>query len=900
MFQIIFLILVILPLVIPSFSFARDPWPRKQRMKHMIAPWPAWKADLKTMLRPDGKRSDMISFRCFECKPGESDCTTHYLNDINVDNWNTAYNICKANKWVDRSGNVSLEYPYLKNNKKVNPGEVKYNAYGYEWPIGDFINEINGYPGWTWATPIAYGSTYGLWYEHSKCHPNDKKADPTINEQWQDNNPATRKPAKGFRKGVCDCQSIPRVGSPDTWVHMTSADGKKEECMGPPYSTSGPWWNAFVNAMDQTRAGINLDTLISVGVRLGFDGEGRPIRSDDPWVPDMGDQAYRNQFYKVFVPAVVQELKKRYPGKTLRGMTERDFVENYLENEIDFHRESLNADGICDYVYNGLDYTVMGWWQGNADHFWITNIQGLHGWVPLYLSFLAGLSQHTDGITGYQDPIHYLYQDGKGDFLKFFSSYIGKDTRDTPGVWTHLRDTMIRKKEWFANWAAEPLCGQTEHLYESFVINNSGKYGDYEFYLYRPEELEGNRTVPVKAVDLPLGTRNQLYGLNASQTKWMGLKDKDCKSKGGKSVTQTFFVGRKVAQGNRYMSFDMDDNYAYRFAGQPGVSYDFRLVYLDVGTETFQLQYKNDQGAWVSKPIKKNDTNLWQEMDLTVNDAVFNNNASEGANAALYPTDFRLDFADLARAGDPVVPTVIHFLEVRGKGAQKIEEPRPKAQVSINLIRKPGDNPKEGIFSVGLNQTITAQATLKDNQGRPIPNERILFTYNTEWNLAQSAQTDEQGVATVTFSTANNPNSSGFLGASSWATYKASAYSFQAYFPGSRNYQPSRNDARVRISNSNGPNDPNNTRLKIKDVSPINAEGKVWVNYEVYNNTNQRVYADGRWIGKSEGFYADDPNAQTISIFGGGFDNYHVSFNQVTLYGNSDAVPSKVQDLVAQ
>ncbi len=903
----VFLILITLGLAIPSLSSARDPWPKKQRIKHMFVA-EAEGANPQTMLKADGKRSDFSSFRCCAWDSNENRCIWKYLNDINMDNEAKARNVCQATTWRNKNGVVEVQPPYLKNNKNIQPGETRYDAYGYDWPIGEFLRGTNRNPGWDWASPIVYGSTYGKWYRDDRCNVTD--GTPTLNmdgtrikTEWMNDDPNSGKPKEGFRKGICDCEAQP-WGDKNTWVHMNWG---AKDCMGPPYAISGGWWGGLLGSLDMTRSSLDQQPLASVGMRLGYDGEGRPIKSGDPWVPDyegpiynkktIDAQGYRERFYRQYVPALVREVQKRYPGKTLRAMTERDFVKDYLENDIDFHRESLNADGVNNYVYYGLDWTVMGWWQGFADYFWITNTQGLQGWRPLYYSVLAGLSQHTDGLTGFTDPIEFLPNEGKGNFLKFVSGYIGKDTRDTPGVWTLLRDTQVRKREWYyAGSSKPPDCGVTEHVWENFANSYSGKYGDYEFYLYRSEELDGSHTVPVKASELPTGTTSQLYSKDATVSLWVGLRDKDCKDIGGKTVGSSLYVGRKVAAGNRFMSFDIDDNYAYRFSGQPGVSYDFRIIYLDQGTEAFQLQYKDRQGNWVSKPIQKKGTNLWQEITLTVDDAVFANGASEGANAAMYPTDFRLDFADPTKSGNPITPTVIHFIEARGKGAQKIEDQRAKAQVSTNIIRNAGDKPEEGIFSVGLNQTITVMATLKDSQGKPIPNERIMVTYNTEWNLAKSAKTDGNGVAYVTISTANNLNSTGFLGAGS-VTYKASSYSFQAYFPGSDNYQPSRNDARVWISNSTGPRDPNNTRLKVTGILPINAEGKVYINYEVYTNGNQRLYSKGEFFGKGEGFYADDPDAQTVSIFGGASDKYHATFNHVTLYGNRGSVPDKVQEV---
>ena len=85
------------------------------------------------------------------------------------------------------------------------------------------------------------------------------------------------------------------------------------------------------------------------------------------------------------------------------------------------------------------------------------------------------------------------------------------------------------------------------------------------------------------------------------------------------------------------------------------------------------------------------------------------------------------------------------------------------------------DDPQEGIESVGLNQDILVKATLVDDRGRPLPGERIMFAYNTEWNLAKSAATDKSGVAFCTIRTSRRSPSRGLGG--ECLTIRASATS---------------------------------------------------------------------------------------------------------------------------
>jgi len=787
-------------------ALGRDPFPNKERLKHVIAPKSAEDADPATMLRPDGRRSDIMSFSCvFRGRQ----TVVHCLNDPAVDTLEKAKAIC------DRQypGYTEIRKPYLKNNKNVRPDEERYDAHGYDWPIGPYLGKHTSYPGWMWATPLVYS-------QH----------DPPLEDP--------RCPG-----GTCDCIYHP-AGPRETWIRITRKhEGRTLVCFAPPYTASGPWWDWLTAEFDKIRGRTDLAKVGAVGIFLGIDGEGRPLKSMENWVPD--DPRVPERFYRQYAPAVVREIKRRYPGKTIRAHTDEPLKDFYLDNDVDIHRESLESDEIHAYLYRGLG--TFGWWQCYADRFWLTNSQGLSpGWPPFYQCVLSALSKHTDMITGWVDLFdNGLYQDGRGDFIQFAGSYVGRDINDTPGGWIYLRETVHKK---------ELSPGQ----------NTSGKYGDYDFYLYRPEDLDGNHTVPVRTDELPSGTSRQIYNWRLPLVRH-GYP------------TRNQYVGRKNAPGSRYMSFDVDDG--YRFAGRAGSAYRFRIVYLDTGTEPFKLQYKNVQGQWREVPIARKNSRLWQEVRFTVKGAHFDNNASEGVNAKEYPTDFRIESA--------ASPVTIHLIEVRGEG-EVADGPRPKAQVSCDIVRSRTDDPREGIESVGLNQEILVKATLVDDHGQPLSGQRVTFAYNTEGNLAKSTATDKSGVAFCTIRTANRPDSSGFLGAVPGRPDKVSSYSVQAFYPGSRRYQPSRNDCTLLVTGSTGPGDRWNTRLRIAkiDAAQAPATGKVIVSYQVLNRAGA-VIADGsRAIGKSGGYYVDDPSQQTVPItwIGRGVP-YHPCFNNVTLTG---------------
>lgn len=789
-----------------SLVFARDPYPNKERVKFMVAPQmiedpygngPA--TDPQTMLRDTGVRSDIISFGCIV---GDY---VNYLNDLDIDTKEKATTACNSRY----RGNAGVVEPILKNNKGATGDEIKYDASGYDWPIGNFLGR---HPkaekrGWQWVTPLVYSSLYGVELRSSRC-----------------------------QGGVCaGCYFAPS-GPESTWVRLTRTKDARgnpvnQECFAPPYTASGAWWEWLKGELANIKGHADLSSLASVGVFFGIDGEGRPLKSGDNWVPD--DRGLESRFYGEYIPAVVKEIKRLYPGTTVRAHTDND-SSFMLENEVDFHRESLAADGVHSYLYKGLGQ--FGWWQGFANYFWITNSVGLGNWVPMYQSAMAALSLHTDAITGIITGELRDSTKREGEFLKFFGSYIGKDINDTPGVWSLLRETVFKKED---------------------LNNVSGKYGDYDYFLYRAEDLDGNLTVPVAYPEVEAvapGTADQIYTKASNPIRTMG----------------SFIAGRKVAPGSRYMSFDVDDG--YRYAGKVS-SYDVRIVYLDIGNESFKFQYKDVNGNWQEKIIAKTNTKLWQEAILTIDGAFFNNNGSEGINADKYPTDFRLDF----ESGS----TVIHFIEVAGVGNVNVSA-RPKAQVSCDIVLNENDDPKDGVYSIGINQDLRVKAVLTDQEGRPLLNERVMFTYNTEWNLAKSSKTNASGASFMDFSTRNRLNSSGFV----W-NYKYSIYTFQAYYPGSAQYQPSRNDCHVLTEDSRGPSDSMNTRIKILNVdqSGVSTTGMVKIRYQVIDGAGTVIADKDDYFGKAQTFYANDLNLQTFPIY---FNDgtHHVAFTNVSVRGS--------------
>ncbi len=753
------------------------------------------------MLKPDGTRSDLISFSC--SVTGGWD----FIHNLNIDTFDKALAECRQRySWSFKDTDVN--YPFLKTNI---PGKADYAYDGYNFPVGPYFGSNSPYPGWGWVTTMAYGSAYKQ-VNSSKC-----------------------------TNGVCSvtCQFLP-FGPESTWVKIINANGV-DECVAPPYSTSGAWWDAWKSAIGPYYK-FDVNNATAVQMFLGMDGEGRPYKSAWGWgTPAPGETINPAANFPGYVKEVFKTIKNRYPGKKLRAHYTGD-LSIFLENEVDIHWESIEGDENNAYIYAPM--YPNGWHQVFTNNFWVTNTLGLNvKGGPAYYVALSALSKHTDGLTGIKDPLWWTpYNDGKGDWLKFVGRYIGKDINDTPGVWIALRETEFKKE---------------------VQVSTSGKYGDYDYYLYRPEELQGAQTVPVSFVQLGApGVSNQRYATGL----W------------GNNNT---ILGRKNTTGSQYMYFDVDDGWRYSFlAPQAGLSYDFRVVYLDSGTDSFQLQYKNQSNQWATKTITKTNSNLFQEAIFNVADAYFNNSASEGSNASSFPTDFRLYF--------PNGPTVINLIEVLPK--KEVAAPaRPKAQVSCALVRNIGDDPKEGVYTIVRNDNFYVRARLVDQNGNPLVGERIMFNYNTEWNYAQTIKTDSQGYAYYKINTTNNVNRSGFMGAGGGSGSSPSWYSAQTYFPGNNQYQPSRNDCMFVVGNVGVA-----TRMKVTkiDNSTTASTGKVHITYQIIDNSNPSKIVETKTVevGKNLAFYSKDPSAQTIQLVWTG--NQQGTSNNITLYGNGSEFPS--------
>lgn len=257
-----------------------------------------------------------------------------------------------------------------------------------------------------------------------------------------------------------------------------------------------------------------------------------------------------------------------------------------------------------------------------------------------YWMFIGMLAHHPDFID--------VHSDHFAAFLKipYLSSFInlqlGKNVLNTPVVWAVLRDLEEEEKK------------------EKFNCWQSGFYGDYMSYLYRRDNIPANQTRLVKREELPTQALYQLYTIPPTSPRYE------------KKMSPLTITARRTDQssGNYYMSFDIDNAWAYKREG----IYTIGIIYLDVGTDKLVLEYKDKEGKLIQKEIEKNNSKKWALKQFILEDAFFSDQL-EGE------TDFRIYNN---KDGDEI----IHRVEVwKGKISYKDEENSNFSYIPISSTR---------------------------------------------------------------------------------------------------------------------------------------------------------------------------------------------------------------------
>ncbi|MFH1086435.1 MAG: DNRLRE domain-containing protein, partial [Chloroflexota bacterium] len=232
-----------------------------------------------------------------------------------------------------------------------------------------------------------------------------------------------------------------------------------------------------------------------------------------------------------------------------------------------------------------------------------------------YWSFLAGLHYHPDAMDVHPDYLNKT----RPAILRWVIDHLGRTVQTAPSVWTALRDTEYP----LVSWGTGAV---------------SGHMGDWSYWLYR-REVSGGQTVRVWRESLPVAARSSIYSRQVRRTD--------------------------QASGNQYMCFDIDDAYP-KVGGKPisepggNVSYHVKVIFLNRGSDTISLQYRNYQGELVTRELRKGAAlgaaDSWITHVFTLEDAYLNNNLPGGCDLRLWSNG----------DGDEYV----HFVEVSGYWGQ--------------------------------------------------------------------------------------------------------------------------------------------------------------------------------------------------------------------------------------
>jgi hypothetical protein len=256
---------------------------------------------------------------------------------------------------------------------------------------------------------------------------------------------------------------------------------------------------------------------------------------------------------------------------------------------------------------------------------WLESPYGFGSSEVKYWALLAGLHYHPDAVDLHPD----FFTMVPPDKLRWAGQHLGVTIQDTPSIWTVLRDTEYPKQDWGTGGV-------------------SGHMGDWSFWLYHRTAPSGGQSVRIWREDMPHGARDSIYARQARRTDEINNQ--------------------------RYMYFDMDDAYPY-VGAKPidesggNVSYLVRVIFVNHGSDTLSLEYRNYRGELVRQTLQKG-SNLgaadsWIDHTFTVTDGYFNNNMSG--------SDFRI-----SSNGDG--NEIVHLVEVVGNwGEPPTPTPTPTA-----------------------------------------------------------------------------------------------------------------------------------------------------------------------------------------------------------------------------
>ncbi len=410
------------------------------------------------------------------------------------------------------------------------------------------------------------------------------------------------------------------------------------------------WQQALFNDIAEMGRQYNDDPRLSaIEVNSGYDGEPQPTKNVEGCdFSHSASQIISPTEWRLFIYGLIDAYAAAFPNKPVYVQIfwlDRNVAEYAIGKGLGIKTNSLTDD--ANYFYNYADDPAGSPEDSGAGMIRIAQDIGSHTylafesgapWKPypdshVYFAYLAALSTHPDFIDSFRSWNEGLAAAGGSAYtadspLNFIQSHLGVTLETTPDVWIALRNTDYDECDG--------------------VRCYTGYRGDWNFWLYRPENIPGNNTKVVGLAPsgvwtgIPGEAQNQVYARKARRTD--------------------------EAAGQHYMSFNVDDGYPY--AGQkpralPGgrVGYRLSLIYLDQGTDTLSVEYKDYGGTLRSVSLQKTNTKTFMRHTWTINDAYFHNNMPGGA-------DFRLNANE---DGDET----IHMIQVAGFWDTSLPSPTP-------------------------------------------------------------------------------------------------------------------------------------------------------------------------------------------------------------------------------
>jgi len=409
------------------------------------------------------------------------------------------------------------------------------------------------------------------------------------------------------------------------------------------------WQQALFDAIAEMGRQYNNDPRLSaIEVNSGYDGEPQPTKDVEGCnFSQSASQIISPTEWRLFMYGLIDAYAAAFPNKPVYVQIfwlDRNVAEYAIGKGLGIKFNSLTNDANFFYNYDDASgnpeesgFGMIRIAQDIGSHTYLAFESGAP-WKPypdshVYFAYLAALSTHPDFIDSFRSWNEGLAAAGGSAYtantpLNFIQSHLGVTLETTPDVWIALRDTDYDECDG--------------------VRCYTGYRGDWNFWLYRPENIPGNNTKVVGLAPsgvwtgIPGEAQNQVYARKARRTD--------------------------EAAGQHYMSFNVDDGYPY--AGQkpravPGgrVGYRLSLIYLDQGTDTLSIEYKDYSGALRSVSLQKTNTKTFMRHTWTINDAYFHNNMPGGA-------DFRLN-----ANGDG--DETIHMVQVAGFWGTSLPSPTP-------------------------------------------------------------------------------------------------------------------------------------------------------------------------------------------------------------------------------